>query len=182
MQENLRYQLGGADSYAAQTFFGTKDRIKLAWGRTGGDVFCGQMLFPAKVTLHKDTDGIYRLATTPIDGIEALYTDAPMDKAAYALTLTLSADTAPISGNILGLSIQIDPVENRIVLPGGRVIPLSYTAQNTYDVRLIVDTISMEVFADHGKIYTVLPVQPDMTGTVELPGAVAHRLSHIWEK
>lgn len=185
IQENLRYQLGGADSYAAQTFFGTDRRIKIAWGRTGGDVFCGQMLFPTEVVLHKDPDGTYRLATNPVDEIETLYTDTA-EPAAFDISLTIPAHAAPITGDILGLPITIDPVENRIVLPGGRVIPLAYTAKEVYDVRMLVDTISLEVFADGGRIYTVQAVRlartmrPDMPDTVRLPGATVHRLAPIW--
>lgn len=153
IQENLRYQLGGADSYAAQTFFGTERRIKIAWGRMGGDIFCGQMLFPTEVTLHKDPDGIYRLATNPIDELEKC-------GAAYTVSLTIPAGAGPILGTILGVPVKIDPVENCIVLRGNgapeRRIPLYYTAKENYTVRFLIDSISVEVFADDGKIYTAM--------------------------
>lgn len=159
VQENLQYQLGGTDSYAAQTFFGSskkfcyEKRIKIAWGRMAqgknfaSKAFAGQMMFPTEVTLHKDGE-IYRLATNPIPAIDELGTE-------YTTTLTMEDGSAPVEQTIFGVSVQIDPVENRIVL-ADREIPLYYTKKDRYTVRFIGDTLSLEVFADDGKIYTTL--------------------------
>lgn len=156
VQENLWYQLGyadqayqmgGKDSYAAQTFFGTDKRIKIAWGRmANGDIFTGQMMFPTEVTLHKDGD-LYRLATNPIPAIDELGED-------YTTVLTIEGDE-PVEKTIFGIPVKIDPVENRMVM-GDREIPLYYTKKERYNVRFIGDTLSIEVFADDGKIYTAM--------------------------
>lgn len=153
VQENLQYQLGGTDSYAAQTFYGTDKRIKIAWGRmANGDIFTGQMMFPTEVTLHKDGD-LYHLATNPIPAIDELGED-------YTVTLTIPSDSEPVEKTILGVPVKIDPVENRIVLQGDTVthreIPLYYTKKDSYNVCFIGDTLSLEVFADDGKIYTAM--------------------------
>lgn len=147
VQENLRYQLGGTDSYAAQTFYGTDKRIKIAWGRMNGDIFTGQMLFPTEVTLHKDGD-LYRLATNPIPAIKEMGEE-------HYISLTIEADSEPMEKTIFGVPVKIDPVENRMVLPG-REIPLYYTKKERYTVQCIGDTISLEIFADDGLIYTAM--------------------------
>lgn len=183
IDEPIPYRLGGGGSYAAQTFSGTGDKvIKIAWGQMDapGAQFCSQMLFPVEVTLHRNADGRYRLATQPIDGIQDLHImDVRVDKSAsrecplryhlkggaYDLTIRVGYDASPIQCEIYGILITIDPSANRIILPG-REIPL---AQNwdcpcrEHDVRLLVDTISLEVFANRGQIYTALRVEPDFT-------------------
>ena len=181
--EALPYRLGGHGSYAAQTFWGTGDRIiKIAWGQmyAPGAVFCSQMLFPVEVTLHRNADGRYRLATNPIDAMQSLHMmDVRVDKTAsrkcplryqlkggaYDLTIRVGYDAVPICCEIYGVSLTIDAASNRILLPG-REIPLAYRwddRSREHAVRLLIDTISLEVFADGGQIYTALPIQADLT-------------------
>ena len=183
IQEPLAYRLGGGGSYAAQTFWGTGDRIiKIAWGQMDAPdaEFCSQMLFPVDVTLHRNSDGKYRLATSPIADISKLHMmDVRVDKSAsrkcplryqlkgcaYDLTIRVGYDTAPVRCEIYGITLTIDAAANRILLPG-REIPLAYSWDSPcreHAVRLIVDTISLEVFADGGKIYTALKAEPDFT-------------------
>lgn len=180
--EALPYRLGGGGSYAAQTFWGTDRVIKIAWGQMNapGAEFNSQMLFPAEVTLHRSGDGRYRLATNPIDTIRDLHMmDVRVDKSAsrkcplryqlkggaYDIAIRVGYDAAPVQCEIYGISLTIDASANRIVLTD-REIPLAYNWDNPcreHAVRLIVDTISLEVFADGGQIYTALQVQPDFT-------------------
>lgn len=181
IQEPVAYRLGGGGSYAAQTFSGTGDRvIKIAWGQMDapGAQFCSQMLFPVEVTLHRNADGRYRLATNPIERMQDLHImDVRVEKSAarkcplryqlkgcaYDLTIRVGYDASPIQCEIYGIQITIDPSANRILLPD-REIPLAQTWDNPcreHDIRLIVDTISLEVFANGGQIYTALRAEPD---------------------
>ena len=181
--EATPYRLGGGGSYAAQTFWGTGDRVvKIAWGQMDapGAQFSSQMLFPTEVTLHHCSDGRYRLATNPIPEISRLHKmDVRVEKSAarkcplryqlkgdaYDLTIRVGYDTSPICCEFYGISLTIDASANRIILPD-REIPLAYRWDSPcreHAVRLIVDTISLEVFSDEGLIYTALRAEPDFT-------------------
>ena len=182
IQEALPYRLGGGGSYAAQTFWGTDRRIKIAWGQMDapGAEFSSQMLFPAEVTLHKADDGKYRMATKPIDEIRKLHMmDVRVEKAAaracplryqlkggaYDINIRVNYDAAPVQCEFYGLTMTIDGAANRLILPD-REIPLTYNWNSPcrrHKIRVLVDTISLEVFADYGRIYTALKVQPDFT-------------------
>ena len=183
IQEAIPYRLGGGGSYAAQTFWGTGERvIKIAWGQMDapGAQFNSQMLFPVDVTLHRGSDGKYRLATNPIPAMQSLHVmDVRVDKcasrkcplryqlkgSAYDLTIRVGYDAGPVQCEVYGISLTIDPSAGKIVLPG-REIPLSYTWDapcREHEIRLVIDTISLEVFADGGRIYTALQVYPDFT-------------------
>ncbi len=181
--EATPYRHGGRGSYAAQSFFGTGDKvIRMAWGQMDapGAEFNSQMLFPAEVTLHRCSDGRYRLSTKPVDAIRDLYMtevretgaasrECPLqfrlNGSAYDLTVRVGYDASPIQCEIYGTSVTIDPSANKIILPD-REIPLTHcwdSPDKVHDVRLIVDTISLEVFADRGQIYTALDAKPDFT-------------------
>lgn len=177
VQEALSYRLGGGGSYAAQTYDGTGDRrIKIAWGQmeSFGGCFAGQMLFPTEVRLDC-VDGKYRLATLPIPELAALRTETKTwEKAAtqdnplieyltggaYEITIRFRPDTAAMTVELYGLRLRILPAENILELPD-RVVPLSYNYTGR-EVRLLIDTLSMEVFADEGRIYTALNCETDL--------------------
>ncbi len=181
------YRLGGGGSYAAQTFSGMGDRVvKIAWGQMmpKDAEFCCQMLLPVDVTLHHDTDGKYRMATNPIKAVEDLRVrQVTVDKGAsrccplrYSLgdnacdiTIRVGKNASPVVCELFGMTLTLDGAANKLTLPG-REIPLGYDrpeepcrccCYDGYTVRLIVDAISMEVFADGGRIYTALEVFPD---------------------
>ena len=61
---------------------------------------------------------------------------------------------------LYGLRLRIMPAENILELPD-RVVPLSYNYTG-HEVRLLIDTLSMEVFADEGRIYTALNCETDL--------------------
>ncbi len=179
------YRLGGGGSYAAQTFSGLGDRIvKIAWGQMSAPdgEFCSQMLIPVDVSLHHDSDGKYRMATNPVPAFSTLrMRQVTVDKTAsrccplrYSLgdnacdlTFRVDKHAAPVICELFGMSITIDGAGNKLILPD-REIPLGYDREehhcccrDEYTVRLIVDSISLEVFADGGRIYTALTVYPD---------------------
>ncbi len=180
------YRLGGGGSYAAQTFSGLGDRIvKIAWGQMSAPEgeFCSQMLIPVDVTLHHDSDGRYRMATNPIPAFNGLrIRQVTVDKTAsqccplrYSLgdnacdiTLRVSKKAAPVVCELFGMTITLDASANVLRLPG-REIPLGYPrtehhcCRDEYSIRFIVDSISLEVFADGGRVYTALEVYPDFT-------------------
>ncbi len=177
IQEAQAYRLGGGGSYAAQTFSGTGERrIKVAWGQMEAPDACftSQMNFPAEVRLDR-MDGKYRLATLPIAEIARLRTETRtwekaasasnplldyLNGGAYDITIRFDRNCAAMVVEIYGLQLRILPEENILELPG-RVLPLSY-GYDGQTVRLLVDTMSMEVFADAGRIYTAIPCLPDL--------------------
>ncbi len=177
VQDAQSYRLGGGGSYAAQTYSGLGERrIKIAWGQmeSNGGCFTGQMLFPVDVRLTRK-DGRYRLATLPVPELAGLRTDTKtwektatdesplieyLNGGAYEITIRFRKNGDAMAIEVYGLQMRILPAANILELPG-RVLPLSY-GYDACEVRLLIDTISMEVFADEGRIYTALPCQPDL--------------------
>ena len=177
MQDAQYYRLGGGGSYAAQTFSGIDDRrIKVAWGQMEAPDACftSQMNFPTEVRLDC-VDGKYRLATLPIAEIAQLRTDTRtwektasvsnplidyLNGGAYEITIRFGKACAAMTVELYGLRLRILPEENILELPG-RVLPLSYNYSGR-EVRLIIDTMSMEVFSDEGRIYTAVPCLPEL--------------------
>ena len=177
VQDAQYYRLGGGGSYAAQTFSGIDDRrIKVAWGQMEAPDACftSQMNFPTEVRLDC-VDGKYRLATLPIAEIAQLRTDTRtwektasvsnplidyLNGGAYEITIRFGKACAAMTVELYGLHLRILPEENILELPG-RVLPLSYNYSGR-EVRLIIDTMSMEVFSDEGRIYTAEPCLPEL--------------------
>lgn len=180
VQDSQSYRLGGGGSYAAQTYSGTGERrIKIAWGQmeAPGACFTSQMLFPVDVRLDH-VDGKYRLATLPVPELSLLRTETKtwektataknplidyLTGGAYEIVIRWAKGAGAMAVELYGLKLRILPDENILELPE-RVLPLSYDYENggPREVRLLIDTMSMEVFADEGRIYTALPCLPDL--------------------
>ena len=132
------------------------------------------MNFPTEVRLDC-VDGKYRLATLPIPEIAQLRTDTRtwekaataanplidyLNGGAYEITIRFGKGCGGMAVELYGLHLRILPEENILELPE-RVLPLSYNYSGR-EVRLLIDTMSMEVFSDEGRIYTAIPCLPDL--------------------
>ena len=152
-------------TYAAQSYYGIGGReaisdvtrvprvIKMAWGAIGeqGAEFYSQMNTPTEVTLHLDPDGCYRIARAPLP--EALKSGI-YDREGAMLTLDASS---PAEGSFRGIPYRMD-VEASTVTLGGVSVPLSYTGR--IDVRMIADTLGIELWCDGGRSYAVVNCRP----------------------
>ena len=156
-------------SYAAQSFSGLKDGriVRIAWDRNWTRFldarFSQQMGFPVEMHLEK-SGGRYYLAALPIAEIACLFgkelclqnqTAAEAvrwEVGAGALYICLQAPYAPnamIEITVFDAKIVIDTRQNKLKF-GDREMPLSVSCERI-DVRLLVDTCSIEFFADQGK-------------------------------
>jgi len=163
-------------SYAAQTFSGVENRtIRTAWSAVtaAGCVFCGQMLLPTEMGLTK-VDGIYRLKTMPVKELELLRKETithkktvtpqdsivcPLNGGAYEINLVWAEDADAMKLTLYDLELQLLPHENQLVFDK-QTLPLRYgTGRN---LRLIVDTLSLEIFADDGRVFSVLAHRTDL--------------------
>ena len=166
-QKALPYFYGHRTSYAAQTFSGTKNRrIKIAWEilHAPNQIFENQMGIPCEVTLTKQ-NGIYRLCTLPVDEFKTLrqaetkYTvnsakvSATLNKNAYDISITLSRTSPDCTLSLFGHTFHIFQARNEFSYDNVTT-PLSYT-DRPITLRLIVDTLGVEIFLDGGLIYTV---------------------------
>ncbi|MBQ4591686.1 MAG: glycoside hydrolase family 32 protein [Clostridia bacterium] len=159
------YHRGGT-SYAAQTFSGTGDRrIKIAWGRNSapGAVFNSQMGLPVEMFLTKVGD-IVRLGSYPVKETELLKkgtlavgetTDGAVD-----VYVEIGDDCGDFTLSCFGMDIAVSP-KNGTYTHGGCTAPLTFTGERK--MRVIFDTLGIEVFADGGLVYSTMGAIADRT-------------------
>jgi len=167
----------GADfcSYAAQSFTGIDDRVvRIAWGNLYdiGTIFTGQMHFPTEMRLTK-VNGMYRLSALPVKEIDLLRKEtitaektisntkplcAALTGDAYDVSLCWAENAADMQLTLYGKEIRILPSENKLIT-GEHTIPLAYG--NARNLRMIVDTLCIEIYADDGRVYSAFLSQPD---------------------
>ncbi len=168
LQESTPYGLGKDNrSYAAQTFSDVEGRrIKLAWERLHAPEACfdSQMSIPMEVTLCRVGDK-YRLRTRPCRELASLaesrtaypLTDRaltlPLKPQAHDVTLTLDRCSPAVRLCLFGHTLTVDPAGHTLSF-GEDTIPLGYTDAPAC-VRILVDTLGCEIFADDGLVYTV---------------------------
>lgn len=214
VQGTRRYYIGEWDSYAAQTFSFPDSRtcgsvydrrLRIAWDRMHmpDSPFENQMGFPCEVTLAH-VNSIYRLRTLPIREIETLYEETlenqpiavkeghpftiQLVRSAYDISIRASRLVNDFTVTIFGVTIQFLPQRNVLKL-GKNTIPLSYTG-SPCDVRILIDTAGVELFADGGLVYSALAIPADFGMSylrVEVVSAVSgleitvHKLKSIWQ-
>ena len=155
-------ELDGRYSYAAQSFSGLGDSVlRLSWENIhpeNGQCFCGQMSLPMEMSTVSLPDGTVRLkgclfrktekqlATV----YEGAVVDCVIEGASYIADLRFDDDfTLSIDGTVLAISVKA----NTIAL-GDKTIPLSMTGKR--NIRLMVDSMSVEILADDGLIFTCI--------------------------
>lgn len=194
--------------YASQTFSDAPDdrRIQIAWGRTGQPSmpFNQQMNFPVVLTLRTTDEGVRQFAE-PVREIELLHAESHEFE-----NLELSADGNPLSEieadlfhieadievgdaslivlTVRGLSVVYD-VEAQQLSCKGQVAPLALV-DGRLQLELLADRLSLEVFANHGRVYmpiaaTLAEGPTSIAITAEGNGAIVrvlqvHELSSSW--
>lgn len=170
--EALRFNYGDC-FYASQTFndLPAEDgrRIQIAWGRTGHQEmpFNQIMNFPSQLFLRETPDGP-RLHARPVTEIESLYgkshsiselalTNSPtnLDQAKGGLYDLLAdiklGDAEQIVITSCGLEVVYD-VQGKELRCKDKTAPL-LAADGIISLRLLVDRLSIEIFANDGAIY-----------------------------
>lgn len=163
-EEAKAYHIGRRVSYAAQTFSDTPGRrIKIAWDGmdTRNTLFCCQMGIPCEMSLVK-LDNNYYMRSLPVAEFDTLAvktdtyagcTKAILSRdAAYDITVGAPKNADDFIISVFGMTFEVKPAEN-IFRYAGQDIPLSYTGGDI-DIRVITDTIGVELFLDGGLIYS----------------------------
>ena len=160
--QSLHY---GTAAYAGQSFSNLPGGrvVRMDWDRWGlpADGFNGQMGIPMELTLDEE-NGNYYLQAQPVAELECLYqqTDvfqsptlpfrADLEPSPYLLKLHGNG-TGTLTLTVFGRTIHFDFENNRLTL-AGCTAPISVTGADL-DVTVIVDRCSLELYADHGRIY-----------------------------
>jgi fructan beta-fructosidase len=164
--------------YASQTFNDLpKDdsrRVMIGWGRVAlpGMPFNQMMNFPVELTLRTTKEGP-RIFTNPVKEIESLRLksqavkaqplrsgDNPLSKINGEL-LEIDAELATgaateIHLNVRGISVVYDAKEQALKCQGSKA-PLK-PVDGKIRLRLLVDRASIEIFANHGRVYMPIGV------------------------
>ncbi len=171
VQESKAYFYGHRTSYAAQTFSDMPNgrRVKMAWQivHAPESPFENQMSIPTEVSLAK-LGGMYRLRTLPVHEFESLRTNSesytvnadgtfcrPLHRKAYDIEISAERDCPDFAVRFFGYEIRIR-TSNNTVSYNDVEMPLSYTG-NGVKLRLVSDVLGVEIFADDGLVYSMMP-------------------------
>ena len=203
--------------YASQTFNDAPDgrRILVAKGQVSGQnpMLNSLITFPIELTLRRTACGL-RLHQNPVAELESLRTgtmsvpdgtmvsdDAPLSVRPAGRLLDIELELTPsgagaLTLEILGKPIRLDlqamELQFHEALEDNDVRAPLVPVDGRLDLRLLVDTIFLEIFSARGRYYT--PVRcafPQAAGAVHLRttgGAVRverlriHELRSIWER
>ena len=203
--------------YASQTFNDAPDgrRILVAKGQVSGQnpMLNSLITFPIELTLRRTACGL-RLHQNPVAELESLRTgtmsvpdgtmvsdDAPLSVRPAGRLLDIELELTPsgagaltleIFGKPIRLDLQAMELQFHEALENNDVRAPLVPVDGRLDLRLLVDTIFLEIFSARGRYYT--PVRcafPQAAGAVHLRttgGAVRverlriHELRSIWER
>lgn len=214
-QSELRLHYGSA-AYAGQSFSNLPDGriVRMVWDMWSLPAygfafnFKGQMGIPMEISLCKYKNTYY-LEASPIKEIKNIYKKQelynnvnvnpetsfvkPLDSDAQLLRIKSEFFTnASIDIEIFGRNINFNFEQNEITL-GACKAPISIT-HNKFDITIIADRCSIELFADDGKIflsclnvYTLinkhLPyLSMESSHDITLESIEVNSLASIWEK
>ena len=203
--------------YASQTFNDAPDgrRILVAKGQVSGQnpMLNSLITFPVELTLRRTAEGL-RLHQNPVAELESLRTgtmsvpdgtmvsdDAPLSVRPAGRLLDIELELTPsgagaltleIFGKPIRLDLQAMELQFHEALENNDVRAPLVPVDGRLDLRLLVDTIFLEIFSARGRYYT--PVRcafPQAAGAVHLrttDGPVRverlriHELRSIWER
>jgi fructan beta-fructosidase len=206
----IKYSYGNC-FYASQTFnnMPQKDgrRIQIAWGRipTPGMPFNQIMLFPVELTLRSTDDGL-RLFAYPVEEIKNIYSkkyewknvqprlgENILSKIEGEL-FDIQAEFVPAETGEFGFVVNGIPVVYNIdhhqLTCGGSEANLE-PVNGKIQLRMLIDRISIEIFANDGKIY--MPVRASAAdnrkglalfttgGSTTIGSLKVYQLKSIWK-
>ena len=213
----IRFKYTDGSLYASQTFNDAPDgrRILVAKGQVSGlnPMLNSLITFPIELTLRRTACGL-RLHQNPVAELERLRTgtmsvpdgtmvsdDAPLSVRPAGRLLDIELELTPAGAGALTLEILGKPIRLDLqamelqfheALEDNDIRAPLEPVDGRLDLRLLVDTIFLEIFSAHGRYYT--PVRcafPQAAGAVHLRttgGAVRvdrlriHELRSIWER
>lgn len=167
VQDVKEYQIGKCN-YAAQTFFGINNRrIKTAWGMTPAPncIFNNQMAVFTEVSLKK-LGQEYFICTNPIAEYDtvakkvfeekiASKTQFDYPAGAYDITIEAMDDCEKLEIAIFGKRFAIN-CSDSFLIDDEKKIPLGYR-EHEHQIRIIADTLSVEMFLDAGLLHYAIP-------------------------
>lgn len=208
--EITRYSYGNC-FYASQTFNNVPEedgrRIQIAWGTiaTPGMSFNQQMLFPVELTLHTTDEGL-RMFAYPVKEVENIHakehtwTDVQLKPGQNILTnvkgelfdidAEFEAGDADEFGFLInGFSVKYNVKKNE--LSCGRSKTKLKPIDGEIHLRILVDRVSIEIFANDGRVYmpTRAHSKGDQNGvevftkggSTKISSLKVHELKSIWK-
>jgi len=208
--EITRYSYGNC-FYASQTFnnIPAEDgrRIQIAWGviPMRGMPFNQQMLFPVELTLHSTDEGL-RMFAYPVKEIESIHakeytwTDVQL-KPGQNILANVKGELFDIDAEfeigsadefgflINGFSVKYNVKKNELSCgrPKAKLKPIDGKIR----LRILVDRVSIEVFANDGRIYMPIRAIPEgdqkgleiftKGGSIKISSLKVHELHSIWK-
>ena len=166
--QSLHY---GSSGYAGQTFSNLPNNrvVRMVWDRCNlsAVAFKGQMGIPMEISLAKFDDKYY-LEANPIKEIEKIYRETKLyntvsvspesdfkvalDKTPHLLKFKIQKNAnGKLSVYVFGVSIDFDFDTNEMKI-GGDKAPIAIT-DNEFDITVVLDRISAEIFSDGGKVF-----------------------------
>ncbi|MHC4116449.1 MAG: glycoside hydrolase family 32 protein [Planctomycetota bacterium] len=195
--------------YASQTFSNVPKgrRVQMAWGiiPMDGMPFNQQLLFPVELTLHTTEEGL-RMFAYPVKEIESIHakghawTDLQLEPGQDILS-SLKGELFDIDAEfetgdddvfgflINGFSVRYDVDKNQLSCGDSkaRFKPIDGKIR----LRILVDRVSIEIFANHGRIYMPIRAIPETDermlevftedGNIKISSLRIHELKTIWK-
>jgi len=208
--EAIRYSRGNC-FYASQTFANIPEedgrRIQMAWGTIPmpGMPFNQQMLFPVELTLHTTDDGL-RMFAYPVKEIERIHgkehvwTDLQLKPGQNLLSdvggelFDIDAEFEVGDADEFGFLINGVPVVynvNKNELSCGRPKAEIKPVDGKIRLRILVDRLSIETFANDGRVYMpvrMIPEDENKTievfsrgGDTQINSLEVYELNSIWQ-
>ena len=207
--KETRYNYGNC-FYASQTFSNVPEsdgrRIQMAWGtiRMPDMPYNMQMLFPVELTLHTTDEGI-RMFAYPVKEIETIHaeehswTDVQLEPKQNLLAdadgelFDIEAEFEVGKADQFGFRINGVPVAYNVKkneLSGGRSRAKLNPVDGKIRLRILVDRVSIEIFANDGRIYMPVRAMHDEDekglevftegGDTKINSLKVHELKSIW--
>lgn len=207
----MQYSYGNC-FYASQTFNNVPGsdgrRIQMGWGTidTPGMPFNQILLFPVNLTLHSTEEGL-RMFAYPIKEIEKLHkkdhqwreyviqpgvTDLPnLDGKLFDINAEFETGGSEEFGIIInGQKIGYNTKSNKLTTEDTEA--LLKPRDGKINLRILVDRVSLEIYANEGKIY--MPIRANYNNSkngiklftkgneTEISSLIIHELKSIWKK
>jgi fructan beta-fructosidase len=173
--EKLSYAEGttpgwGATLYAAQSFSEMPDnrRIQIAWGRIKqeGMPFNQMMLFPTEFSLRTTKDGI-KLCSLPIKEIENLNGQTHHWQSLSVADANKELSAIKSDQLHIKMNVRLEPDKYLLLMYNGnellnfstndllKELPASDGGKGLYDVEILIDRTSAEIFLNKGERYII---------------------------